>query len=418
MPNAVLQRLVTEREQILETADQVSAAAEDEDRDLSAAEVDLIRRSRERADALDRQIAELLELEETRGRSQAARAALHRAAPPREPDQPQPTPDQPVYQTFAQYARDALICRVERIGSTVGPELRRAASERLERAAAVHTLTSDVVGLIPDQHIAQIFEAINTARPVVASSRQIGLTSGKLTWPSITGRPTVAKQVTEKTNPAYSNMTVIMREQVADTYLGAGNLSWQTINWSSPDALRLFFDLMAEAYAEQTESAACSVVDAAAAAGGTVGSDDLAGWMAAIAAAAGQVKAAGGRANAIYLDGVTGYHLLGLVAVENPVFLTVGPGSLGDASGNMGGLRFIVSDGFPAATAIVGDSTKLLCAETPGAPVEMRAVEPSIGGLEVGVIGAFASVAALPAAFVQLTPPVVAASATASKSTK
>jgi len=409
MPNAVLERLVRERDAALDAADAVLLSAEDEDRDPSTAELDLVRRNRERAGELDPQIAELLELEETRQRAGETRAAIHRASPPSggaPPPSPAPTPDGPVYRTFAEYARDALITRVDRIGAIVGPEMRQRAAERLQRAAQVHTLTSDVPGLVPDQHLAQIFEVINTARPVVASARQISLTSGKLTWPSITGRPTVAKQVTEKTNPAYSNMTVIMREQVADTYLGAGNLSWQTINWSSPDALRLFFDLMAEAYAEQTESAACTAVDAAATSGGTVASDDLAGWMAAIAAAAGTVKAAGGRANAIYLDGVNGYHLLGLVAVENPVFLTVGPGSLGDASGNMGGLRFIVSDGFAPSTAIVGDSTKLLCAETAGAPVEMRAVEPSIGGLEVGVIGAFAAVAALPGAFIQLTPPV------------
>jgi hypothetical protein len=31
----------------------------------------------------------------------------------------------------------------------------------------------------------------------------------------------------------------------------------------------------------------------------------------------------------------------------------------------------------------------LLVGETPNAPVEMRAVEPAIGGMEVGVIGAF-----------------------------
>jgi HK97 family phage major capsid protein len=413
---------VTEREQTLDTIDQVLSQAEEEERDPSTSELELVRRNRERISELEPQITELLEVEETRQRASETHGVLLRATGGRAPAggaAPAPeAPGEPVYRSFAQYARDALITRVDRIGQIVGPELRQRAAERLERAAAVHTLTSDVPGLIPDQHIAQIFETINTARPVVASSRQIGLSSGKLTWPSVTGRPTVAKQVTEKTNPAYSNMTVTMREVVADTYLGAGNLSWQTINWSSPDALRLFFDLMAEAYAEQTESAACTVVDTAAAAGGTVGSDDLAGWMAAIAAAAGLVKAAGGRANAIYLDGVTGYHLLGLVAVENPVFLTVGPGSLGDASGNMGGLRFVVSDGFAASTAIVGDSTKLLCAETPGAPVEMRAVEPSIGGLEVGVIGAFAAVAALPGAFVQLTPPVTTLAASASKTSK
>jgi HK97 family phage major capsid protein len=409
MPPVVLQRLVSEREQALDTIDTILASAEEDERDPSEAERALVTRHRARCEELEPQIAELLEVEETRQRAADTRSLLTRGAPPDrtgEPPATRETAAERPYATFAQYARDQLITRVDRIGAIVGPELRQRAAERLERAAQVHTLTSDVPGLVPDQHIAQIFEVINTARPVVASSRQIGLTSGKLTWPSVTGRPTVAKQLTEKTNPAYSNMTVVMREQVADTYLGAGNLSWQTINWSSPDALRLFFDLMAEAYAEQTESAACTVLDAAAAAGGTVGSDDLAGWMAAIAAAAGQVRAAGGRANAIYLDAVTGYHLLGLVAVENPVFLTVGPGSLGDASGNMGGLRFVVSDGFAAATAIVGDSTKLLCAETPGAPVEMRAVEPSIGGLEVGVIGAFACTAVLPGTFVQLTPPV------------
>jgi len=410
MRNAVLARLVSEREAAIASADDVLTSAEDEERDPSAAELDLVRRYRARAAELDEAIAPIVELEETRAASADTRAALNRATPPATgagdpPPSPSTTGDV-VYRTFAEYARDALITRVERIAATVEPALRQRAAERLERAAAVHTLTTDVPGIIPNQHIAQIFEAINTARPVVASSRQVNLTSGKLTWPSITGRPTVAKQVTEKTNPAYSKMTVIMREVLADTYLGAGNLSWQTINWSTPDALALFFDLMGEAYAEQTESAACTVVDASASAGPTVGSNDLAGWMAAIAAAAGQVKGAGGRANVIYLDGATGYSILGMVAVENPVFLSAGPGSLGDASGNLGGLRFVVSDGFGGPTAIVGDSTKLLCAETAGAPVEMRAVEPSIGGLEVGVIGAFAATVVLPGAFVQLTPPV------------
>lgn len=411
MPPVVLQRLVTEREQLLDTTDQILARAEAEERDPSDAERDLCRRNRERIGELEPQIDELLELEETRARAASSRGALLRATGAPAPAEPPPGPaapapqGEPVYRTFAQYARDALICRVDQIGAVVGPELRQRAAERLERAAQVHTLTSDVPGLLPAQHIAQIFEAINKTRPVVQSSRQIGLTSGKLTWPSITARPTVAKQATEKTNPAYSKMTVIMREALADTYLGAGNLSWQTIQWSSPDALALFFDLMGEAYAEQTESAACTAVDTAAAAGPTVGSDDLAGWMAAIAAAAGQVRAAGARANVVYLDATTGYGILGMVAVENPVFLSAGPGSLGDASGNLGGLSFVVSDGFAASTAIVGDSSKLLCAENAGAPVEMRAVEPSIGGLEVGVIGAFAAVTVLPGAFVQLTPP-------------
>ena len=51
------------------------------------------------------------------------------------------------------------------------------------------------------------------------------------------------------------------------------------------------------------------------------------------------------------------------------------------------------------------DSQALYAAETPGAPVQLKAVEPAIGGIEVGVIGAFAAAVADPAAFVKLTPP-------------
>ena len=61
-------------------------------------------------------------------------------------------------------------------------------------------------------------------------------------------------------------------------------------------------------------------------------------------------------------------------------------------TGTWAGLRVVGSYGFDLNTAIVGDSSALIAAETPGAPVQLRVVEPSIGGMEVGVIGAFKSV--------------------------
>jgi len=174
MPNAVLQRLVSEREQTLDTIDAILANAEAEERDPSAAELDLVTRNRTRVAELEPQITELLEVEETRARSASQSALIQRAiGTPRGGDPPatrdDPTPEGPVYRTFAQYARDALICRVDRIGALVDPVVRQRAADRLARAAAVHTLTTDVPGLIPDQHIAQIFEQINKARPVVQS---------------------------------------------------------------------------------------------------------------------------------------------------------------------------------------------------------------------------------------------------------
>jgi hypothetical protein len=50
-------------------------------------------------------------------------------------------------------------------------------------------------------------------------------------------------------------------------------------------------------------------------------------------------------------------------------------------------------------------SSLLLAAETPDAPIQLQAAEPAIGGIEVGVIGAFACTVVEPDAFVKLTPP-------------
>ena len=61
-------------------------------------------------------------------------------------------------------------------------------------------------------------------------------------------------------------------------------------------------------------------------------------------------------------------------------------------TGNFFGLRVVGSYGFDQDTAIVGDSQALLIGENPNNPVEMRVVEPNIGGYLVGLIGAFNAV--------------------------
>src|SRR4029077_15512839 len=192
-----------------------------------------------------------------------------------------------VYRTFAAYARDELIVRFPLIASAAAGDKSRAlqvreqASERLQRVQ--NTLTSDVGGLLPPTHLTQIMDIINKSRPVVASARQIPLTSGQFTYPQITQRPQVLKQGAEKTEAGTAKMVAPMVTVSADTYLGGGDISWQAINWSTPDALQLWFDLAAEAYARATETAACSELGTAG--GGTIstglgttGTESFAQW--------------------------------------------------------------------------------------------------------------------------------------------
>jgi hypothetical protein len=416
--NVVLERMVDERDRAYEAIDEVLAAVENDDREPNETERGVIQRHRTRIGELEPQIGELVDLEDSRDNRRDARAALQRSRTAAGAVDPPagPTGDAvPIYRTFAQYARDELLVRFDPIAGAAGPHARAQAQERLQRVApAGSTLTTDVPGLMPPQHVAEIFQQISAARPIIAISRGVPLNSGLLTYPSLDQRPQVGKQPGEKEAGPATPMKVSMKNLPAETFIGSGDLSWQTLQWSNPDALALWFSLMAESYAGQTEAVVATLLEAVTASVAAA-TADLAGWTAAIAQAAGTIFTAtmgqgnvGKRPNAIACGAGIGFELLGLVSAQAPVMLNITGGSLATgANGSIGGLPIVISGALDPDVAIVGDFRALLAAETAGSPVQLRAVEPSIGGYEVGVIGAFAAVLADPPAFCKVTPPVV-----------
>lgn len=306
-----------------------------------------------------------------------------------------------VYRSFSAYGRDYLISKVPEIQDYVGRELGPAfveqAKDRLGNAvlrAPANTLSSDVAGLLPPTHLNDIMDIINTDRPVVASGRSVDLSRGSLTYPKITQRPTVSKQSAEKTEVSSQKLTVDMETINADTYLGAGNLSWQMVNWSVPSGLDLFFRLLAEQYALATETAACNVLSSAAvtvadALAGT-SADTFTDWLTAIMEGVEAIyDSTTAIPNTLYLSPDM-FFLAAVITSDTRVMLIdAGNVNLQSLSGRVSGLNVVTSRGFAAGTAIVGDSRALLVGETPGAPVQLRAVEPAIGGYEVAIIGAF-----------------------------
>ena len=78
--NPVLTRLVGDRDRELEKIDEILGTIEDEERDLSDAESELIGRHRNRLEELEPQIVRLVELEEVKERSVDARSILLRPA--------------------------------------------------------------------------------------------------------------------------------------------------------------------------------------------------------------------------------------------------------------------------------------------------------------------------------------------------
>jgi HK97 family phage major capsid protein len=319
-----------------------------------------------------------------------------------------------VYPTMASYARDVILTRESptshmiqsQFGDKEGIEAARARLSLLQRTPA-NTLSSNVSGLIPEQHIAQIFQVINASRPLVASGTRVNLERGTLSFPKITTRPVVAAQSAEKTEAGNTGMVVGMETATATTYLGGGDLSWQAINWSTPDALDLWFRLTAADYALKTEQDAGEVIQTAAFLNdistlfGATGT--YAEFITAVAAGIGAVYAnSGDLADTLYLAPDRAAYLLGLTSTATAMFAN-GSLSFVDASGNISGLNVVISRGLDSGVIAVGVRSKLIVAETAGAPVELRVTEPAIGGVEVGLIGAFEAVVAEDEAFALLT---------------
>jgi hypothetical protein len=323
------------------------------------------------------------------------------------------TEDGVVYRTMAAYARDVVLSGQGREASKIAANVDRDEVQRardrltLISRTPANTLSSNVGGLIPDQHINQIFQVINTSRPLVASARRTTLERGTLTFPKVTQRPVVAVQSTEKTEAGNTGMVVGMETATASTYLGGGDLSWQAINWSTPDALELWFDLAAADYALKTEQDAGEVIQTAAFLNdistlfGATGT--FAEFMTAVAAAMGEVYAnSGDIADTLYLAPDRAFYLFGLTS-STPAMFANGSLNASNGSGNIGSLNVVVSRGLDSGVIAVGVANKLIVAETAGAPVELRVVEPAIGGVEVGLIGAFEAVVAEDEAFALLT---------------
>jgi hypothetical protein len=311
------------------------------------------------------------------------------------------------YDSMATYARDVILTRTSSICSQIQKQIGdtsevQAAEERLSllKRTPANTLSSNVAGISVAQHIDQIFQVIDSSRPIVASATRTDLNRGQLTYPSVDTRPVVAVQSTQKTEAGNTGMAVSLKTATASTYLGGGDLSWQAINWSTPSALDLWFQLAAADYALKTEQDAAAVImhtGHAISSAWNAASGNFADLLSALGRAGSDVWTNSGRtADTVYMSMDAYWYTFGLTSTAFAQFATV-------AEGRVGPFNFVPSRGLDSATIIVGDSSALLVAETPGAPVELRVVEPAIGGVEVGIIGAFEAVIVDPGAFTRVS---------------
>ena len=416
MPNAVLDRLLVQRQEQITFIDQTLDRVETEGRDLVDAEVKNLDAARQRIAELNAQIGPLEEFEKLRSSHEAAVGALPRpqglAAQPRRVDGGDRTP---IYRTAGEYVVDLIKAR----GIHSDPDPAAAARITQMRVVADQK-TTDTTGILPTPIVGPVVDLIDNNRPLISSlggARALaGIPGATFSRPKITQHVTVGVQTAgagEKTQLSSQKMTIAPVSFAKATYGGTVDISRQDIDWTSPGAWDILIKDLADVYAVQTETAVATAFKAAATATAVaVATNDLKGWTLALYTAGMHCYQGGFRMPDRIWCSLDVWAALGSlvdvarVAIPQDRTSEMGaPGtsSLASFAGDLLGLPRIVVPTFAAGTCIVGPSSLYeVYEEVIGL---LSVIEPSILGVQVAYGGyvAFGSLGG--SAFVPLTAP-------------
>ena len=257
------------------------------------------------------------------------------------------------------------------------------------RAALGASTSSDLEGIVPPAYVSELVGLINPGRPTVAAikNRALPASGMKVTYPAWGVKPTVDEQLTELNEVESTQATITLEEVSLRTFSGANELSMQAIDRSDPSAIQAIIEALSVAYGRKTNAAVVAdLITAAGAAttlGGTTPIDVVAGLIGALDF---EGTPAGPLFLAIHPDLLPSW--ISLADADRPAFWD-GRVQFGSMTPTMSadGLTVYVERDLPAGHALLGSSLGATWWERPNQPVEIRAVDVSILGVDLGVYG-------------------------------
>lgn len=420
MPNPVLERLETQRDEQISFIDNLLNRVDQEGRDLTDSEQANLTSTRQRIGEIDAQIQPIREFEDLRGTSAAGlRGALGVTSGEREA---RPLGHGGVGGgTYPYRSAGAWMVDYLRAHDLKAPDA--AAAARLtdaarQLAAIQNQITTDTPGLLPTPIVGPIVDTLDGSRPFVASvgAKPLDAIAGTgFSRPKITQHVQVGPQATEKTELPSRKMIIASVPFTKGTFGGAVNISRQDIDWTSPAAWDALVTDLAKVYGGETENAAADAFSTGITQTVPVASDDLTGWAAALYGAAVLAYRAGAPAGAMANGSLPNRIWVSLDmwaklgSIVDVARLGVGAGNLGtdggitDFAGDLLNAPRTVVPGFPDQTIVVGNAVGYEFYEDQIGL--LSAVEPKILGVEVAYGGyvAYGFVEALQ--FAKLVPP-------------
>lgn len=134
----------------------------------------------------------------------------------------------------------------------------RVSDRDLQTRELAELITSDNAGVVPAAYSQELIGIIDASRPFMDSTRRMPTPDSGMTLilPKIVTRPTVGLQSAEKDELTSTTTSITSGTFNAVTKGGAGDISLQLLRRSSPSYLSLYLELLAEAYAIDSDDEA------------------------------------------------------------------------------------------------------------------------------------------------------------------
>lgn len=417
MPNAVLERLETQRAEQISFIDNLLNRVDAEGRDLTDSEQANLTATRQRIGEIDAQLAPLREFEDLRG---ASADGLRRAVGAEPAGDPRPLGSgggaRFGYRSAGAWLVDYLRAHDVKVPDAAAAARLDGAARQL--AAIQNQVTTDTPGLLPTPVVGPVVDTLDGSRPFIASigaKPLAGIAGTGFSRPKITQHVQVGPQAGEKTELPSRKMVISSVPFTKGTYGGTVNISRQDIDWTSPSAWDALVTDLAKVYGGETENVAADAFAAGVTQTATVDADTLEGWALALYEAAVLAYRGGAPAGSMANGSLPNRVWVSLDmwakmgSIVDVARLAWGNGNLGDNggisdfAGDLLNAPRVVVPAFPDATVIVGSPVGFEFYEDQIGL--LTAVEPKILGVEVAYGGYVAYGFVEAKGFAKLTPP-------------
>ena len=215
------------------------------------------------------------------------------------------------------------------------------------------------------------------------------------------GMPTTGIQAVEKTAIVSTPVKMVMKSNPVITIAGGNDISLQAVERSSPSFLAAYLEAAAADWAKKASAYVVDKLDDGAATA-TPGTSFLSNIQALLAALDPALTPAGPLFVAMSHD--VAIQLIGVQTPDGPAFWsgTINFGSMTPTT-TAGGLDMFVDTSLPAGTMIGGSKQAATVHKSAGAPADIRVVDVSLLGLDVGVYGYLAVTVEYPKGIAKMT---------------